>query len=124
MKTITTGTEITFTKTGEKFTLTQTDTGFDVKQVKLSKNVAAEPYSFQELMDLYEAGNITIAGFEETDDALIKSIITNYMHAAALKEKLTTIQNLEEKIEQLKAENKEITAKNEKLNTAIEALQD
>lgn len=85
MKSIITGTEITFTKTGEKFNLTQTDTGFDIRQVKLSKNVPAEPYSFQELIDLFEAGDIIFQGFEEGDGLLVKSQLLNYIYNSNLK---------------------------------------
>jgi len=136
MKTIATGTEITFTKTGEKHTLTQTDTGFDVKLVKLSKTVPSEPYSFQELLDLYEAGQITFSGFEESDAALVRSIITNYMHSSTLKGALVKIQELEKKVEELTTSNtelayekkelevmnKNLTDKNEELNKALAAM--
>ena len=116
-KEIITGTKITFKETGDKFTLTQTDTGFDLRQVKLSKNLAAEPYTFQELLELYESGQITIEGFEETDAALARSIITNYIYNSNIKTQLNTI-------EQLTAKNKELTDKIEQLNSTIAAMQE
>lgn len=124
MKTITTGTEITFTKTGEKHTLTQTDTGFDVKLVKLSKNIPSEPYSFQELLDLYEAGQITISGFEEADAPLVRSIITNYMHSTTLKDALVKIHNLEKNVEQLTNTNEELTYEKRELEVMNKNLSD
>lgn len=128
-KTITTGTEITFKKTGDKFTLTKTDAGFDVKQIKLSKTTPAENYSFEELLDLYESGLISIEGFEDTEAALVKSILTNYIHTTEIETlkadiiKLTgekevleaANQKLETESLQLKTTNQELTAANEKL---------
>ncbi len=150
MKTITTGTKITFTETGDKFELIETTTGFDVKRIKLSKNITPEPYTFQELLDLYEAGKITIHGFEEADAALVKSILTNYIHTTEIEslkaviQKLTTtngelattngqLATANEKLTaenselgnsnaELTATNKDLTTKNEKLNTALEAM--
>lgn len=152
MKTITTGTKITFTETGDKFELAQNVTGFDVKRIKLSKNITPEPYTFQELLDLYESGKITIQGFSEGDEALVKSILTNYIHTTeieALKADITRItgekealkveneqltteslqlkttnQELRNSNTELTAENKELTTKNEKLNTGLEAMQE
>lgn len=117
MKTITTATEITFKKTGEKFTLTKTDTGFDIKQIRLSKNTPHEPYSFQELLDLYEAGHISIEGFEETDGPLIQSILTNYIHA-------TQIEALKANITRLNGEKDDLTTANSELTAANTALAD
>lgn len=105
MKQITDGTRITFKETGEKYTLKQTETGFDVRQVKLSKNTPDEPYTFQELLDLYESGQIIIEGFEETDAALVKALINNYIYQANLKQKLVEIEALKQTIEKLKEEN-------------------
>lgn len=124
MKTITTGTEIAFKKTGEKYTLTQTETGFDVKQIRLSKNTPHEPYSFQEFLDLYESEYISIEGFQEADAPLVKSILTNYIHATDIarlnseKEELVT-SNLK-----LTGENSDLIAANKELTTANTALAD
>lgn len=134
MKTITTGTKITFKETGDKFTLTQTETGFDVKQVKLSKNIPHEPYTFQELLDLYESGQITIEGFEEGDAGLIHSILTNYIYQANLKDKLAEIETFKSQIEYLKSQLTKISeleniiaekdTKIETLETTIGAMKD
>lgn len=152
MKTITTGTEITFVKTGDKFTLTQSEMGFDITPVRLSKNLSPEPYTYQELLDLYENGKITIEGFEPADSPLVISIITNYMHTTEISKKevslnektteleaknleitnqLSQITSLEEEIRALKEENGELksrnlelTKENTRLTTAVEALQD
>lgn len=143
MKTITTGTEITFKKTGDKFTLTKTDAGFDVKQIKLSKITPAENYSFEELLDLYESGYISIEGFEDTDAPLVKSILTNYIHTTeieSLKADLVKVTGEKEALEttnqqlttanselsneglQLKTTNQELTIANEKLTLEITKL--
>lgn len=143
MKTIDTGTKITFTETGDKFELIQTPTGFDVKRIKLSKNITPEPYTFQELLDLYEAGKITINGFEEGDAALVKSILTNYIHTTeieSLKADLVKVTGEKEALEttnqqlttangelsneglQLKTTNQELTIANEKLTLEITKL--
>lgn len=111
MKTITTGTEITFTKTNDKFELIKTDGGFDIKPIKLSKNIATEPYLFQELLELYEAGKITIEGFEETDAALVRSIFTNYIHT-------TEIEYLKAQLTRISAEKEALEAANQQLTTA------
>lgn len=152
MKTITTGTEITFKKTGDKFTLTHTETGFDLLPVKLSKNLTGEPYSFQEFLELYEAGKILIEGFEQIDQELVKSMITNFIHTTeiakkdtdlrekneALKLKISEaegkdnqISELETEIHSLKEENGELQSRNLELNKentrltqAVEAMQD
>lgn len=110
MKKITTATEITFKKTGDKFTLTQTETGFDVRQVKLSKTVPAESYSFEELLDLYDSGKISIENFEDADAGLVRSILTGYMYNAKLKLQL--------------AENAKLTATNAGLEKKIESLEE
>lgn len=129
MKTITTGTEITFTKTGEKYSLTQTDTGFDVKPLRLGKNIPSEPYSFQELIDLFEAGDITFHGFEQADAALVKSQLMNHIYNCNLKstkqeydviakrvEQLTELNNeLQESVQDLKSDNQELRDANEAL---------
>lgn len=122
MKTITTATEITFKKTGEKFTLTQTDTGFDVKQIRLSKNTPHEPYSFQELLDLYEAGHISIEGFEETDGPLIQSILTNYIHTTQIEALKADITRLNGEKEELAASNLKLTGEKDELTTANSEL--
>lgn len=136
MKTITTGTEITFTKTSDKFTLTQTETGFDVRQIKLSKNIPHEPYSFQELLDLYKQGHISIQGFEEGDNALVESIITNYIHgeqigilnaektalSSAIQELKLTIASLDEQKSALDTINNELRGDNDELTSANKAL--
>lgn len=118
MKTIGTGTEIIFTKTGEKFELIQTDTGFDVKPVKFSKNVPAEHYSFQDILDEYEAGRITIAGFEEGDTALVKAQILNHMYAADKKIKIDEISALKKTSEELKLEITNLKAKVQEISEA------
>lgn len=117
MKTITTGTEITFTKTNDKFELTQTDIGFDIKPIKLSKNVTSEPYSFQELLDLYEAGKITIEGFEEADGALIRSILTNYVYNTTLKSQIIEIESLKSSLEKTTHNHQELTKENLEVST-------
>lgn len=136
-KNITTGTKITFTQTNDKFELIQTDTGFDVKPIKLSKNIPTEHYTFRELLQEYENNKITIQGFEETDTPLIKSIFTNFIHTTEIETlKAEIIQIIAEKEalkstnqeliisnDTLTAENKEITAKNEKLNAALVEMQ-
>lgn len=115
MKTITTGTEITFTKTNDKFELIQNPTGFDVKQIKLSKNVPHEPYTFQELLDLYESGKITIEGFEEADAPLVKSILVNYIHT-------TEISDLKADITRITADKEVLEAAHQKLLPAYDEL--
>lgn len=145
MKTITTGTEITFIKTGDKFTLTQSETGFDITPVKLSKNLNAEPYTFQEFLDLYQSGKITIEGFENADKSLVISIITNYIHTTEIANKqvslnekdleitnqLSQITSMENEIRSLKEENGELQSRNLELNKentrltqAVESMQD
>jgi len=149
-KTITTGTKITFTETNDKFELIQTPTGFDVKPIKLSKNIPTEHYTFQELLDEYESNKITIQGFEEADAALVKSIFTNYIHSTEIEilkadiiritgekevlesanQQLTTVngelaeanKGLTDSNLELTTSNKELIATNEKLNTALEAM--
>ena len=116
-KQITTGTKIIFKETGDKFYLTQTDTGFELRQIKLSKNVPAESYSFQEFLDLYERGDITIDGFEDADKGLIHSIITNYIYQSNLKDKLTDN-------EKLKAENEKLKETNNNLEQTIAVMQE
>lgn len=136
-KTITHGTKITFTETNDKFELIKNpdnNTGFDVKPIKLSKNIPTEPYTFQELLNEYEKGKITIHGFEEADAPLVKSIFTNYIHTTeieALKADITRITGEKEALEatnqelttanneipQLKITNQELTISNEKLTT-------
>lgn len=110
-KQISTGTKITFKETGDKFTLSQTETGFDVKQVKLSKNIPHESYTFQELLELYERGQITIEGFEEGDAGLAHSILTNYIYQANLKVQIAANEQLKTENEQLKSENEQLTVK-------------
>lgn len=114
-KKITTGTKITFTETNDKFELTQTPTGFDVKRIKLSKNITPEPYTFQELLDLYGAGKITINGFEEADAALVNSILTNYIHT-------TEIEILKADITRITAEKEILDDANKKLLPAYDEL--
>lgn len=111
-KTITHGTKITFTETNDKFELIKNPdntTGFDVKPIKLSKKIPTEPYTFQELLNEYEKGNITINGFEEADAPLVKSILTNYIHTT--------------EIETLKADIIRITGEKEAFETAHKNLQ-
>lgn len=136
-KNITTGTKITFTETNDKFELIQTATGFDVKRIKLSKNITPEHFTFQELLDLYESGKITINGFEETDTSLVKSIFINHIHTTeieTLKSDIIRITSEKEVIKTsneeltsanntLTIENKELKSSNEKLNTTIAAMQ-
>lgn len=121
-KQITTGTEITFNKTKEIFELTLTETGFDIRQVKFSKNVTPESWSFQEFLDQYEAGKISIDGFEPTDTALVKSIIMNYIYNNNLKSQLSEVEKLKADIEKLKVENTQLTSANETLMAANEQL--
>lgn len=128
-KTITTGIEITFKKTKDIFELIQTPTGFDVKPVKFTKNVQTEPYTFQELLDQYESGKITIDGFEEADAALVRSILTNYIHQTNLQEKLKEIETLKTDIariigekEAFEAESLQLKTTNQELTTANERL--
>lgn len=124
MKTITTGTEITFTKTNDKFELIQTPAGFDVKPIKLSKSISTEPYLFQELLDLYESGKITIDGFEEADAALIRSILTNYIHTTEIEGLKADIAKLNGEKEALVASNLQLTSANSDLTTAKAELTD
>lgn len=114
MKTIT---KITFKETSEKFNVTQTTTGFDVKQIRLSKNVTPESWTFQEFLELYESGQITIDGFEETEADLIKLLITHHIDTAQITE-------LEKEIHLLKEQAGELQSENKKLTTALEALQE
>lgn len=116
-KQITTSTEITFKKTKDIFELTQTETGFDVKPVKFSKNVPAEPWTFQELLDEYEAGKISIEGFEDADASHVRSILTSYIHQAIVKVQLVQIQ-------ELTARNEELTARNKVLEEGLEAIKE
>lgn len=122
MKTIQSGTEITFTKTGDKHTLTQTDTGFDVKLVKLSKNIPSEPYSFQELIDLFEAGDITFKGFEEGDAALVKSQLMNYIYNSGLKSKIEDLTQAQKRIEELTALNNQLQEAGQQHSETIQDL--
>lgn len=115
-KQIITNTKITFKETGDKFTLTQTENGFDVKQVKLSKNIPHEPYTFQELLELYESGQITIEGFEEGDAGLVHSILTNYVYQANLKVQIAANEQLKMENEQL---NEQLTSKISELENII-----
>lgn len=122
MKTITTGTEITFTRTKDIFELIQNDTGFDVKPVKLSKSLSTEPYTFQELLDLYESGKITIEGFEETDAPLVKSILINYIHTTEIETLKGDITRITSEKEALEAEKQQLTTVNSELNTESSQL--
>lgn len=115
-KTISTGTKITFKETGEKFILTQTETGFDARQIKFSKNVQPEHWAFSEFLTEYENGNILIDGFEEGDAGLVHSIITNYVYQTNLKVQL-------EANEQLKVENSKLTTENTELTTKVSELE-
>ncbi len=133
-KTITTGTEIIFVKTGEKFELTKTDTGFDVRPIKLSKNIVAEDYTFQQFLTLYESKLITVDGFEEADSDLIKAIITNYIHNTEIASLKTTIisheavnaelgetqTSLLAEIEQLKSDKQSLEEEKSALDTRLE----
>lgn len=116
-KTITTSTEITFTKTGDKFELIQNPTGFDVKRIKLSKNITAEHYTFQELLDLYQSGLITIQGFEEGDAPLVRSILTNYIHTHEIDTLKADITRITGEKEALEAANQQLTTANAELTT-------
>lgn len=122
MKQIVTGTKITFKETGDKFYLTQIDTGFDLRQIKLSKNVPAESYTFQEFLELYESNQIIIEGFEEADIALGKSIITNYIYNTTLKDQISQIEKLTARNDELTTLNEELTAKNVQLKIDNAAL--
>lgn len=121
-KQIGTGTKITFKETGKKYLLTRDETGFLFKLIELSKKIEPEHYSFQEFIDLYEAGEIAIEGFEETDAALVKSIVTNYIYNNNLKSQLSEVDKLKADIEQLKVENTQLTSANETLMGANEQL--
>lgn len=123
-KQITTGTKITFKETNEKFMLTQTETGFDVRQIKLSKNVAAEHYNFQEFLDEYEKGNIAIDGFEDTDAGLVHSIMTNYIYQTNLKSMVKENKTLKSENETLKKQIAEQTEEILKLNNAISLMKE
>lgn len=151
-KTIVTGTEITFKKTGEAYTLTQTETGFEVKKIKLSKNPETENFSFQELIDLYEKGDITFQNFGEADAPLVKSQLMNYIYNAATKTQIIEVESIKKinetltttneelntknaslsekntelttENEKLKAENEELVSKNNALNESLEAMKE
>lgn len=130
-KTIDTGTKITFKETGDKFILTKTQYGFDLKKIMLSKDIKPELWSFHELGILIEKGEISIDGFEETDTSLALSIMTNYMHDSVINsmkvemEKLNVEnQRLIQEHEKLIAENQELSTSNKELNTALEAMKE
>lgn len=118
-KTITTGTKITFTETGDKFELIKTDTGFDVKAVKLSKNNPTEHYTFQELFDLYASTMITIHGFEAMDAPLVKSIFTAYIHEKEISDLKADITRITGEKEAMEAANQQLTTANGELTTEI-----
>ena len=121
MKTIITGTKITFTETGDKFEIIQTPTGFDVKPIKLSKNIPTEPYTFQELLEVYESGKITIQGFEEADAPLVRVMLTNYIHTTEIESLKADITRITGEKEALEAANQQLTATNTELTN--ESLQ-
>ncbi len=115
-KKIETGTEITFKKTGEIYGLTQTESGFEVKKIKLSKNPECEHYSFQELIDLYESGDITFQNFGEADASLVKSQLLNYIYQSGMKTKIDEVQSITKINETLTTTNEEFTTKNAELS--------
>lgn len=122
MKTITTGTKITFTETGDKFELIQTPSGFDVKRIKLSKNITPEHFTFQELLDLYESGKITIQGFEEADAALINCIFINHIHNTEIEALKADVTRITDEKEVLEAANQQLTTANGELTTESSQL--
>lgn len=119
-KVITTGTEITFKKTGDKFSIEQTEIGFKITPLKLTKKNESEEYSYQEIMDLYESGKISFEGFDdEKDSSHVKSILVSYMHQSIVKTQLQQIKELSDKITELSDKNKELEDKNKELEKAI-----
>lgn len=128
-KTIDTGTKITFLETGDKFNLTKVDGGFELRKIKLSKEVKAELYNFHEILVLIENKQIAIDGFEESDMSLAISILTNYIHdfvIGSLKQEIiglnTNVEALTNERNQLLADIEELKNSNKELNTTLEAL--
>ena len=114
MKTIT---KITFKEDGKKHSVTQTENGFDVKELRLGKNIPVDHYTFQEFLQLFEDDQITIDGFAETESHHVKEKIQNLIHT-------TEINALKAKIINLTDENMKLTDENDELKIEITNLKE
>lgn len=124
MKKITTGTKIIFKETGEKYSLKQTETGFDITPVKLSKKLESESYNFEEFLEHFNNNEITIEGFDEHDNTTVEPQIINYMHEYKITDYRLQITNLENKIQELICENNSLKEKNSVLEEKNKSLEE
>ncbi len=131
MKKITTGTKIFFNETKEKFSLKQNETGFDITPVKLSKKLESEHYTFEEFMERFRNGEISIEGFDEHDNNTVEAQIINYMHQHKISIYAVSIDNLKTELEEkdnlfksLEENNKSLEENNKSLEENNKSLQE
>lgn len=94
MKTITLGTKITFSETGDKYSISeQTPTGFQFKPIRFEKGLPTVPRTFEEIKEEFLSSQIDIEGFEhtDTDNRLVDLIMDGYIKGTNISETTNTL---------------------------------